>query len=330
MISIDPTILIVMGEIILALVVVIAVILARWITLKKRDKAAVIALEGRLTRNEDKRQEWYHNILTEGEEEPDSAFKEMAHGWVEKENNFYGKLIEMYMHRNSTAMSSLDKLLHDYSSSYLELVVMMRDRLGNQQANINEETRAQIERMAEEGVKIAQEMEILRGENERLSKELASAYSEIEQAMKEYSMAFRPGGMMGSNVAPAAPAPAVESQPTPSEEEMPENEAEGIAEPMVATFAPEQESGAAAESESLPVMDEMVEEPAETTIQNEPPTLGKETPAIAATVAVDESKILAALESSEDEIELPKIDVSDDVIDLADEALDKEKSKKKL
>lgn len=331
MISIDPTILIVMGETIFALVVVIAVILVRWVMLKKRDKAAVTTLEGRLTRNEEKRQEWYQNILTEGEPEPDSAFKEMAHGWVEKENKFYGKLIEMYMHRNSTAMSSLDKLLHDYSSSYMELVIMMRDRLGEKEANFNEETRAQVERMAEEGVKIAQEMEILRGENERLSKELASAYSEIEQAMKEYSMAFRPGGMTGSNVAPAAPtpvAPAVEAQPAPVVEETAESEAEGVAEPMVATFSPEQE--VAAEAEPLPVLDESVEKPVANAPQNELPTLEDEMFSTVAAGAVDEAKILAALESSEEEIALPKIEINDDVIDLADEALDKEKSKKKL
>lgn len=330
MISIDPTILIVMGEIIFALVVVIIAILARWMMLKKRDKAAVTALEVRLTRNEDKREEWYQNILTEGQEKPDSAFKEMAQGWVEKENKFYGKLIEMYMHRNSTAMSSLDKLLHDYSSSYMELVVMMRDQLGEKEANINEETRVQIERMAEEGVKIAQEMEVLRGENERLSKELANAYSEIEQAMKEYSMAFRPGGMTGSNAVPAAPtsvAPAVEAQPAPVAEDTVESEAEGVVEPMVATFSPEQ--GESAEAEPLPVLDESVEKPVANAPQNELPTLEDEMFSTVAAGTVDEAKILAALESSEEEIALPKLEINEDVIDLADEALDKEASKKK-
>lgn len=331
MITIDPTILIVLGEIIFALAIVIVVILVRWVMLKNRDKAAVTALEGRLTRNEDKRQEWYQNILTEGQEQPDTAFKDMAQGWVEKENKFYGKLIEMYMHRNSTAMSSLDKLLHDYSSSYMDLVITMRDRLGQEQSNLTEETKAQIERMAEEGVKIAQEMEILRGENERLSKELASAYSEIEQAMKEYSLAFRPGGMTGSNIAPQAPTPAapvVEAPPVSAEEAVPVNEAEGVAEPMVATFAPEQEAATA--SEPLPTLAKAIEKSAESAPQNELPALEDEMFATAATGAVDEAKILAALESSEDEIALPKIEINDDVIDLADEALDKEKSKKKL
>lgn len=357
MISIDPTILIVMGEVIFALLVVIVIFLVRWGMSRKRDKEAVTVLEGRLSRNANTRQEWFTKMMAEGKDDIDPAMKDMACGWVEKENKFYGRLIEMYMQRDSTAIRSLDKLLHEYSSSYLELVTNVRDQLDKEKAELSEEIKAQIEKMAGDGVKLAQEMELLHAENERLSNELAGAYAEIEQAMKEYSMAFRPGGMSGSNTsvssppqkpAAAASVPPAESLQTETKQETPvvpptEEEAAPLIQEEASEVAaietnlmPDEQTDSTGELEDvLPTLDEAIDNlevtnavaPSAPVKQAEPPTLEDEMFA-AGGGGVDEAKLLAALEGEDGDIQLPNIDMNDDVIDLADEALDDGRTKK--
>lgn len=209
MIKIDPTVLIVMGEVILALLVLVVAALVYFIKSKKRDKQAVEVLQGRLEDNVEKRQEMFEKLIGQASgngEDEDGTNREMAREWVDNENKFYNRLVEMYMQRNSSALKSLDKLLHEYTSSYLDLVALMRERVETQEADLSEEMKQQLERLEQDGHKLASEVDKLKQENQRLSKELEQAYSEIDQAMREYSQAFRPGGMTGSAATQAAAA----------------------------------------------------------------------------------------------------------------------------
>lgn len=209
MIKIDPTVLIVMGEVILALLVFVVAALVYFIKSKKRDKQAVEVLQGRLEDNVEKRQEMFEKLIGEASgngEDEDGTNRKMAQEWVDNENKFYNRLVEMYMQRNSSALKSLDKLLHEYTSSYLDLVTLMRERVETQEADFPDEMKQQLERLEQDGHKLASEVDKLKQENQRLSKELEQAYSEIDQAMREYSQAFRPGGMTGSAMAQTAAA----------------------------------------------------------------------------------------------------------------------------
>jgi hypothetical protein len=212
MINIDPTILIMMGEVILVLIVAMAVSLLFMFKGKKRDRAAVAELQGRLKENASTRQEWFENVLANSIENGDEqANRELATHWVEKENQFYAHLVNMYMKRNSSALRGLDKLLHEYTSSYLDLVALMRTRIDEEQESVPDDVKTQLERLAEEGERLSAIVNTLEQENQRLNSELAAANQEIDQAMREYSLAFRPGsGMTGSAIpAAAAAAPVV-------------------------------------------------------------------------------------------------------------------------
>lgn len=206
MINIDPTILIIMGEAILALLVVVTGVIFVMLRARKRDRDAVAELQGRLKKNASKRQEWYENVLANSIEDGDpDANRELAKSWVEKENRFYAQLVDMYMKRNTEALRGLDRLLHDYSSSYLELVSLMRTRIDEEQQSVPDDVREQLERLGQEGERLARIVQTLEGENQRLSTELDGANKEIDQALREYSVAFRPGSGMTGSALPAAP-----------------------------------------------------------------------------------------------------------------------------
>lgn len=194
MIQIDPTILIIMGEVILALIVVIGAALIYFLKLRKRDKQAVEVLQKRLEGNAEQRQEKLEELITQAgaDSEAEGSSREVAQQLVDKENGFYNRLVEIYMQRNSTALKSLDKLLHDHTSSYLDLVSLMRNRAESQQAGLPDEMKEQLGRLEQDGQKLASEVEKLKEENQRLSRELEDAYSEIDRAMREYSQVFHP------------------------------------------------------------------------------------------------------------------------------------------
>jgi hypothetical protein len=224
MIKIDPTILIVAGEVMLALLVALVAILIYLFRGKSRDRAAAAELQGRLKGNAAKRQEWFESLLASSIENGDAeANRELAATWVEKENQFYNHLVNMYLKRNASALRGLDKQLHDYTSSYLELVSLMRTRIDEEQGTIPEEIKAQLEQLAQEGERLAAVVQTLEQENQRLNSELAAANSEIDQAMREYSVAFRPGsGMTGSAIAAAPVAIAAAAEAAVDEVEMAE------------------------------------------------------------------------------------------------------------
>ena len=202
MISIDPTLLIIMGEVMIALVVAIVAILFVFVKGKRRDQAAVQALQGKINSNASNRQAMFEDLLansTDENEEEVVARKEMAASWVNKENEFYGRLVDMYLKRNASALKGLDKLLHEYTSSYLDLVTLMRDRVESGQIELSEEATQRLEQMAEEGERLNGRVKSLEGENRVLNKELKDAYREIEQTMREYTKAFRPAAGVASD-----------------------------------------------------------------------------------------------------------------------------------
>jgi len=200
MIKIDPTLLILLGEVVLGLVVVLGIFIVVLMKRGKRDRAAVAELRRRIEKNADSREQHLVEALSDVEGNVEASDQSLAKSLVDKENTFYEKIIEIYMQRNSSAMKSVDKLLHDYSSSYLDALASVREKLGSEEAALSEEAAEQLARMEAEAQRMASEVEALKQENERLSKELAEAYAEIEQAMREYSVAFRTGSSDGGKV----------------------------------------------------------------------------------------------------------------------------------
>ncbi len=201
MISIDPAILFVMGEVMLALLVGLGAICFWLLRNRKRDKSAISILEARLKKNSSSREQMFEDMIKgaagDGEEEVEKeggASKELAKEWVAKENKLYGHLINMYATRDSAVVSSLDKLLHEYTSNYLDIVVEMRKRLNDQQLAMDEETQAALSRMEEQGKLLSTQVTELKEENARLAKELQNAEREIDQTVREYASAFRHDG----------------------------------------------------------------------------------------------------------------------------------------
>ncbi len=193
MIKIDPTLLIIIAEVVVGLVVILGAALLFFIKRRKADKQAVAELQARLKGNSGKRQEMFEEVLakTGGDEEDSEEMlaekKGTAKEWVDKENDFYNRLVEMYMQRNSSALKSLDKLMHEYTSSYLDVVSLMRERVDVEQTVLSDELAQQLARMEADGKKLISEIDSLKGENQRLSTELEKANAEIDQAMHEYS-----------------------------------------------------------------------------------------------------------------------------------------------
>ena len=220
MINIDPTILIIMGEVIVALIVAMVGVLFFMLKSRKRDRAAVAELQGRLKSNASKRQEWFEDVLATNIEGGDAeANRELATVWVEKEDQFYAQLVNMYVKRNSTALRGLDKLLHEYTASYLELVSLMRTRIDEEHEAVPEAVKDKLERLVQEGERLTGIIKTLEADNARLNTELEAANKEIDQAMHEYSLAFHPGGMTGSAATAPAAQTAVAAEPATVEQE---------------------------------------------------------------------------------------------------------------
>ncbi len=213
MISIDPTLLIIVGEVMLALVIALVALIIVFVKTRKRDQKAAKQLKGKIEGNAPKRQELFEQVLasTLDDESGDALDqrRELAANWVGKENDFYNRLVEMYLKRNSVALQGLDKLLQEYTSSYLDLVTIMRERIASGQEQVSMEAREQLEKLADEGERLNDKVKNLEGDNRRLNRELKDAYREIEQTMREYTKAFRVAG--GVALAGAAEEAASES-----------------------------------------------------------------------------------------------------------------------
>ena len=192
MISIDPTVLIVMGEAIVGLIVIVAVIVVVMVKRQRRTQALLAELNNRLRQTANERQVAYENMLGDlFEEGDDGECANVAQGLVAQENEFYGRLIEMYMKRNSSTLRQLDKHMQEFSTSYTNVIADMRAKIEEGAALEASELTAQLEKMASEHEVVAREIEEVRAENERLGRDLDQAYKEIDQAMSEYSAAFR-------------------------------------------------------------------------------------------------------------------------------------------
>ncbi len=193
MISIDPSIMIVMGEMILVLVVAIGAF--AYISLKSRrlNKQAVVELNERLKQNSGKRKEWFTTFLNDVcQNEGEQSIDELAAEWVEEENQFYEKLINIYLSRNSKAMCGLDEILNEHTSSYLKFVSMMQDRMEGERAEFSADTKEKL-------IEVTTELDVLRTEKEVLNQKLEEAYKDVDLALKEYTSAFRPAsGGVGS------------------------------------------------------------------------------------------------------------------------------------
>ena len=193
MIKIDPFLLIIFAEVVVALVVILGVVTAIFIKRKNKDKQVLKALETRLKGDSSERQAVLEESIAiscgddEDNEEAAAENKEIAKKLAEKEKAFYNNLVTMYTQRDSTALKSLDKLLHEYTSSHLESVSQMRERVDAESANISEELGQQMERLEQNGQTLASEVEKLKSENKNLSGELEKAHAEIDMAMQEYT-----------------------------------------------------------------------------------------------------------------------------------------------
>ena len=221
MISIDPTVLIVMGEAIVGLIVVVAVIVTVMIKRQRRTKALLAELENRLRQSADERQAAYENMLGDlFEEEEGEDGANVAQGMVAQENEFYGRLIEMYMKRNSSTLRKLDQHMEEFSASYTDVIAAIRGKIEEGAALEASELTAQLQKMAEEHEIVAKEMDEVRAENARLSHDLEQAYKEIDHAMTEYNAAFR-GPTAEEQSTPRQHSDGVPPPPPPPEPEAP-------------------------------------------------------------------------------------------------------------
>lgn len=208
MISIDPTLIILMTEAMAVLVLIVIVLMVLMLKARRRDKAAMGELQGRLKKNAGLRHEWFESFLTEVckyQGEGDTSADSMAKGWVQKENEFYSRVIDMYMQRNSSALRGLDKMMHEYTSSYLELVALIRNRADEEKASLSEEAKQKL-------AALTQEMEALKADKEKITQELETAQKEINLAMREYVTAFRPT----ASASHATSTPSSEPAPQPA------------------------------------------------------------------------------------------------------------------
>ncbi len=213
MIKIDPFLLIIFAEVVVGLIVILGVITAVFIKRKNKDKALLKLLNERLKDDPDKRQSVLEESIAKscGDDETNEVAtaenKEIAKKMAETEGAFYSRLVTMYTQRDSNALKSLDKLLHEYTSSHLASVSQMRERIDAEQADISEELGTQMERLEQNGQALASEVEKLKNENKSLSGELEKAHAEVEMAMQEYARMAVKGssGSQSTAVAVAVP-----------------------------------------------------------------------------------------------------------------------------
>lgn len=310
MISIDPTIIIIMAEVISGLLVLVIGFAVWFFKSKSRDKQAVGALEDRIKRNAPKRKEALEALLPDDDESTPESRNEVVAELLDKENVFYGRLIDMYVKRDSSVMEGLDKMLHGYAASYVDIVTTMRDQTVTGDTALSEEMQVQLDGMAAEGTKLAAEMDRLRKENERLSAELKSAYGEIDQAMREYSSAFRADSIESPSAPAASASIAIGEAVSTVIMEEPEVSALEIAP------SPPEESEGIVLSDSPVSTVAVVDDPDEGALAD---LLGDD---LDEAVAVEDEDFMADVEAiADEEIELPKIDLSEplveDVIDLS-------------
>ena len=208
MIKIDPTILLILGEIILALLVVtVGLIVFIWKS-RKRERDSVSAadeLRARVKNNVPERQEWFQQVLAECIESSDPEInRELASNWVEREGLLYTSLLNMYLKRDAVALRGFDRNVEGYNGIYHDLIALIRTRIDQERDSVPGEIAAQLEQLTAA-------VQTLEQENQRLNSEVLTANNEMDQAMREYSVAFRPGsGMTGSASAVVA---AVAAQP---------------------------------------------------------------------------------------------------------------------
>lgn len=213
MIKVDPTLLIIIAEVVVGLVVILAAVLFFFIKRRKADKQALADLNKHLKTDTDKRQKVLEESIAkscgggENNDEVATENEEMAKKWCDKENAFYSRLVTMYIQRDSTALKSLDKLLHEYTSSHLDAVAMVRERFDAERSELSEELGQRLEKLEQDGQTLASEVGALKDENQRLSTELEKANTEIDQAMDEYTRMAVTGSVSKTKAAAKEPEP---------------------------------------------------------------------------------------------------------------------------
>lgn len=232
MIKIDPAVLFIMGEVILALIVVmVGLIVFIWKSRKKeRDSvSAADELRAHIKNSAPERQEWFQQLLTECIESSDpEANRELAAHWVERQDLFYTQLLAMYLKRDAAALRGFDKNVEANHGVYHELIALIRARIDESRETIPAAAAEQLEQLGAEKERLSAAVLTLEQENQRLNSEVLAATKEMDQAMREYSVAFRPGSGMTGSASPvaavagalppegdAAPAPVAPSPPNP-------------------------------------------------------------------------------------------------------------------
>ncbi len=129
----------------------------------------------------------------------------MATGWVEKEVQFYTQLLNMYLKRDAVALRGFDRQLQGYTSAYHELIALIRTRIDEERDSIPDEIKQQLAQATQESERLAGAVLTLEQENQRLNSELLALNNEMDQVMREYSVAFRPGSGMTGSALPVTP-----------------------------------------------------------------------------------------------------------------------------
>ncbi len=207
MIKIDPFLLIIFAEVVVGLVVILGAVTVVFIKRKNKDKLVLKVLQARMKDDTSKRESVLEESIAiscgdgEDNEAAVAENKEIAKKMAETESAFYSRLVTMYTQRDSTALKSLDKLLHEYTSSHLESVSQMRERIDAEQENISEELGRQMEVLEQNGQTLALEVEKLKVENKNLSGDLEKAHAEIDMAMQEYTRMAVTGSVGNKSIA---------------------------------------------------------------------------------------------------------------------------------
>jgi len=320
MIKIDPTLLIILAEVVAGLVAILGTVLFVFIKRRKTDKQAFAELEKRIKTNSAKRQQVLEESIAlscGGEEDNDEVAaenKEIAKKWGDKESAFCNRLVAMYMQRDSTALKSLDKLLHEHTSSHLEAISTIRERFDGEKSALSEELGQQLERLEQNGQKLASEVENLKGENQRLSEELEKAYAEIDQAMHEYTrMAVTGSAGKTTAAAKEEPEPIEEPVVPVLEDEVESNSVADIEGALAAELEGSGDDGSDAAVDSE--MDQL--SGLEVDLQAELESVAAEAmPEQAGELDVEEGEVLVDMSMLEDIVAEPEsVEIPDEVID---------------
>jgi hypothetical protein len=173
------TLTIVLAEICLVLVIALAVIAARALGRRRRDRAAVETLVTSIKTKQPARVEKLAETLKTSAQFNDEDALGMANEFIRKQNRFYQDAIDLYFTRNHEVLSKLDARLEELLNQYQALAVPGKGQ-----------DKATVEQLSKDIASLSRDLDALRKENATLTEQLKAAEHELDQLGREYVSAF--------------------------------------------------------------------------------------------------------------------------------------------